>query len=219
MVYIQFFILFCISALGPVVSLCQDKDGFVLVKQEGNITLYERWLTYPSSDPPIKAREIKGIFYYNNTVAQGLRLLRDEKRALLWKSNVEEFRIFPTRDSSVWHEYSFHNIPWPVNDQDHYMEYKVTGHYGNLLITFQSKVDDVIAPERDDVNRILLNGSWRMEQISPTRVKVTYKVFSKPVGIPKAVADPFIRNNFITTFQDFIAVLEKTTFVENTKKK
>ena len=37
-----------------------------------------------------------------------------------------------------------------------------------------------------------------MEQISPRKVKVTYMVLSKPVGIPKIFADPFIRSNFMT---------------------
>ena len=96
-------------------------------------------------------------------------------------------------------------------------EYKVTRHYNKVFIAFESKVNNLLAPESEGANRIHLNGSWTMEQISPTRVRVTYKVLSKPVGIPKAFADPFIRNNFITTFQDFIALLEKTTLVQKSK--
>lgn len=218
MIHSTFIILLCIGTLCPAIAWCQDKEEFVLVKKEGGVSLYERWITYPSSDPPVKSREIKGVFYYNNTVAQGLRLLRDEKRAPLWKRNIAEFRIFPSRDSSTWHEYSYHDIPWPVNDQDHFMEYKVASHHGNAVVSFASKVNDALAPEREGVNRIILNGSWRLEQIGPNRVRVTYKVLSKPVGIPKAFADPFIRGNFVTTFQDFVALLEKTTIVQNTKK-
>jgi hypothetical protein len=210
--HIHFFTLLSIGTLCPAgAAWAQDTDDFVLVKKEGAISLYERWLTYPSSDPPIKSREVKGVFYYNNTVAEGLRLLRDEKRASSWKSNVSEFKIYPSRDTAIWHEYSYHDIPWPVSDQDHFMEYKVAGHKGSRLLTisFESKVNNTIAPVREGVNRIHLSGSWTMEQISPGKVKVTYKVLSKPVGIPKAFADPFIRSNFITTFQDFVALMEK----------
>jgi hypothetical protein len=67
------------------------------------------------------------------------------------------------------------------------------------------------------VNRIHLSGSWTMEQISPTKVMVTYRVLSKPVGIPKIFADPFIRGNFISSFQEFIALMEKTALAEKTK--
>ena len=210
--HIHFFTLLSIGTFCPAVAAwAQEEDEFVLVKKEGSICLYERWLTFPSSDPPIRAREVKGVFYYNNTVAEGLRLLRDEKRAQSWKSNIAEFRLYPSRDTSTWHEYSYHDIPWPVSDQDHFMEYKV-GRKGHLLsISFESKVNNTLAPPRDGVNRVYLTGSWTMEQISPGKVKVTYKVLSKPAGIPKAVADPFIRSNFITTFQDFIALMEQKT--------
>ena len=209
--HIHFFTLLSIGTLCPAVyGWSQGKEEFVLVKKEGSICLYERWLTYPSSDPPIKAREVKGEFFYNNTVAEGLRLLKDEKRAQEWKSNISEFRVYPSRDSSTWHEYSYHDIPWPVSDQDHFMEYKI-GRKGQLLsIYFESKVNDALAPLREGVNRIYLTGCWTMEQVSPGKVKVTYTVLSKPVGIPKAVADPFIRSNFISTFQEFIALMEKT---------
>lgn len=207
---IQLFTLLSIGTLCPSTSAwCQEEDEFVLVKKEGSISLYERWLTYPASDPPIKAREVKGVFYYNNTIAEGLRLLRDEKRAKLWKSNIAEFKVYPSRDTSTWYEYSYHDIPWPVSDQDHFMEYTLARKGDVFLIFFESKVNSTLAPVREGVNRVYLSGSWRMEQISPGRVKVTYKVFSKPAGIPKAVADPFIRSNFITTFQDFIALVEK----------
>jgi hypothetical protein len=220
MTHIHFYLLFSICAFCPAGSLgAQAKDGFVLVKKEGTVALYERWLIHPATNPPVKAREIKGVFYYNNTVAEGLRLLRDEKRAELWQSNISEFKIFPSRDTTTWHEYSYHDIPWPVNDQDHFMEYKLHGDQAGkmLSVAFESKVNNKLAPEREGVNRIHLSGSWVMEQITPTKVRVTYKVLSIPVGIPKAVADPFIRSNFITTFQDFIALMEETASVKKTK--
>lgn len=213
MIHIHLFtLLFLLGILLPTGrAWCQQNEEFVLVKQEGSICLYERWLTYPSSDPPIKSREIKGVFYYHNTVSKGLQLLRDEKRAHDWQSNISEFKLYPSVDTTTWHEYSYHDIPWPVSDQDHYMEYKVARQMGNLLsIYFESKVNDTRAPMRDGVNRVYLSGSWTMEQVSPGKVKVTYKVLSKPAGIPKVFADPFIRSNFITTFQDFIALMENS---------
>ncbi|HEX6892280.1 MAG TPA: hypothetical protein VF141_16350 [Chryseolinea sp.] len=220
MTHIHFFTLFSIGILCPAFSAwAQEKDEFTLVKKEGSVCLYERWMTYPSSNPPVKSREVKGVFYFNNTVNEGLRLVRDDKRAQLWQSSIAEFKVYPSRDTSTWHEYSYHDIPWPMSDQDHFMEYKVAPYHGGkvLTISFESRVNKALAPEREGVNRIHLSGSWTMEQISPTKVKVTYKVLSKPVGIPRLFADPFIRGNFVTSFQDFIAVLEKTALAEKTK--
>jgi hypothetical protein len=205
-------ILFFIGTVLPTIAHAQgDKEGFVLVKKEGSIALYERWLTFPSSNPPTKAREVKGEFYYNNnTIAAGLRLLKDESRIKQWQSHVSEFKVYPLHDTSTWMEYSYHEIPWPVSDQDHFMEYKVSrNEIGRVLtVSFKSKVSDSLAPVREGVTRMQLTGSWTLEQISSSRVKVTYRILSKPIGIPKVFTDPIIRSNIITTIQEYIGLLE-----------
>jgi hypothetical protein len=53
-----------------------------------------------------------------------------------------------------------------------------------------------------------LSGSWTWEQITPTRTKATYRILSKPSGIPKWLTDPIIRNNIMTTIEGYIALLE-----------
>jgi hypothetical protein len=40
-------------------------------------------------------------------------------------------------------------------------------------------------------------------------VKATYRILSKPLNIPKFLTDPIIRNNMMTTIQEFIALIEK----------
>ena len=107
----------------------------LLSKRKGTVCLYERWLTYPASDPPVKSREVKGVFYYNNTVTEGLRLVRDDKRAQQWQSSVAEFKIYLSLDTLTWHEYSYHDIPWPMSDQDHFMEYKVARYHAGKVVT------------------------------------------------------------------------------------
>ncbi|MBA4054052.1 MAG: hypothetical protein C0490_05005 [Marivirga sp.] len=189
----------------------QDKDGFVLVKKEGSIAIYERWLTFPSSNPPVKAREVKGEFFFSNTIYAGLRLLKNEKTIKNWQSHVSEYKIYPHRDTTIWMEYSYHDIPWPVSDQDHFMEYKVTSpKAGQVLnISFRSRANETLAPVRKGVTRMQLAGSWTMEQISPGKVKVTYRILSKPIGIPKVFTDPIIRSNIMTTIEQYIALLEQ----------
>lgn len=187
----------------------QDKEGFVLVKRDGKIAVYERWLNFPSSNPPVKVRELKAVFVFNNTCYAGLRLLRDETKIFQWQSHVSEFKIHLQRDTTTWLEYSYHDIPWPVNDQDHFMEYKVRAQAkATIVITFKSKDDERLAPVRKGVTRMQLAGSWTLEQINPTQVKVTYRITSKPIGIPKVFTDPIIHNNIVTTLQEFIRLVE-----------
>ncbi len=204
------FLLFCfflLLATAPITA--QDKEGFMLVKKEGSISIFERWLTYPSSNPPVPAREVKGEFFYNSSAYNGLRLLQNEGLIKRWQDHVSEFKVYPQRDTSTWLEYSYHDIPWPVSDQDHFMEYKISTHKeGMFFISFNSKVNDTLAPVRKGVTRMQLSGSWTFQQISPDRVKATYRIFSMPIGIPRVFTDPIIRSNIMTTIEEYIALLE-----------
>jgi hypothetical protein len=181
-----------------------------LVRKEGSINLFERWLTYPESNPPLQARELKSEFYFNNTHFAGLQLLRNERKIFEWQSHVSEFKVFPAADTTTWHEYSYHDIPWPVSDQDHFMVYRVRAKSNRVLtVAFESTVNETLAPVRKGVSRMQLSGSWTFEQINPNRVKVTYRILSKPIGIPKVFTDPIIRSNIMTTIEEYIRLLER----------
>ncbi|MBL0745370.1 hypothetical protein [Chryseolinea lacunae] len=188
----------------------KDKEGFTVVKKDGTITIYERWITYPGSEPPIKAREVKGEFFFHNTIFAGLHLIQDEKKIKDWQSHVSEFKVYPQPDTATWLEYSYHDIPWPVSDQDHFLEYKLTELIPGrkLFVTFNSKPNETLAPKRDGVTRMQLSGSWTLEQIGPNHVKVIYRILSKPIGIPKFLTDPIIRSNIMTTIEEYVALLE-----------
>lgn len=197
-----------------IVYLCaslahgQDNEGFTLVKRDGTTSIYERWITFPNTE--IKAREVKGEFYFNNTIMSGLNLLQDEKKIQLWQKHVSEFKVYPQLDTTGWFEYSYHDIPWPVSDQDHLLEYRIEKFEpGKLLfISFSSHENPSLAPVRKGVTRMELTGSWTWEQVSNSRVKVTYRILSKPSSIPKWITDPIIRNNMMTTIEEYVSLLE-----------
>lgn len=190
-------------------SFSQDKDGFVLVRKEGTTTIYERWIKFPKSDPPIDAREVKGEFFFDNSIGAGLDLIQNEKKIKQWQKHVSEFKVHVQSDTMTWLEYSYHDIPWPVSDQDHFLRYNIQEMKpGRIHVTFESKKNDLLAPVRKNVTRMELAGSWTWEQISPTRSKATYRILSMPIGIPKWLTDPIIRNNIMTTIEEYIALLE-----------
>jgi hypothetical protein len=205
------YFLIGITAYLHTVTLCaQKREDFTLVKKQGTTALYERWITYPGSNPPMKSREMKAEFYYHNTIYAGLHLLKDESRAMNWQSHLAEYKLFLHKDTTVWQEYSYHDIPWPVTDQDHLLEFRLTMPRPNsLYITFKSIHNDKLMPLKEDAMRMELAGSWLFEQLSPKRVRVTYKVRSKPIDVPRIFTDPIVRSNFMTTLEQYIAQLEK----------
>jgi hypothetical protein len=197
-------------ALGLSTVFAQEDEGFVLVKEEGNIFIYERWITFPKSDPPISAREVKSEFVFRNTVVEGVRLLQNEKLIFKWQDHVSEFKVYKQRDSTTWTEYSYHDIPWPVSDQDHLLRYNVMKNTpGEVFIVFESITDDALAPLRKGVTRMQLSGSWTFKRIDHQKVKATYRILSMPLNIPKFLTDPIIRNNMMTTIEEFIALMEQ----------
>lgn len=188
--------------------LAQD-EAFVLVKKEGPIAIYERWVTFPESNPPVTAREVKGEFTFNNSILAALKLIQDEKKIFYWQHHVSEFKVFAQRDTSTWYEYSYHDIPWPVSDQDHFLEYKIqlNKSHDQLFITFRTRRNDKLAPIKKGVTRMELTGSWKLESLRKGHSKATYRIISMPSGIPRWLTDPIIHRNIMTTIEKFIELM------------
>lgn len=200
----------------------QDHEGFVLVKKDGTTRIFERWIIFPNSEPPIEAREVKGEFFFHNTMFAGLNLIQDEKKIQRWQKHVSEFKVYPQpEDTTSWLEYSYHDIPWPVSDQDHLLRYTIHEIIPgkSLFITFESRQNETLAPLRKGVTRMELSGSWKWEQVSPGKTKVTYRILSKPIGIPKWLTDPIIRSNIMTTIEEYVALLEPQVSSERMRSK
>lgn len=197
----------CLDALGQTA----DKEGFVLVRNEPPIEMHERWVPFPGKTPEIISRELKTKFVVHTSIQKVLNIIRDESVIQTWQPHVSQFRIFLRTDSTVWDEYSRHDLPWPVSDQDSFMEYHLTELNPGVeyLVMFKSRLDAHLAPIQKDANRIELHGSWHIVQISADEVKVTYRVQSVPGAIPRMIADPVIRGNLVSSMKALSELLQK----------
>jgi hypothetical protein len=185
-----------------------DEKGFVLVKEKDNIFIHERWITFPKSNPPIEAREVKSVFFVHAKMQDAVGLLRDESKIKEWQSHVEKFKVYPQTDST-WFEYSYHDIPWPVSDQDHFLEYKIERkNPEEVFITFESVLNPKLGAVDEDAARMRLAGSWRFEK-EKDQLKITYRILSMPSSIPRIFTDPVIRSNMMSTIKSYIKILEE----------
>jgi len=182
---------------------------FVLVREDQPVQIFERWIVLPNSTT--KAREVKGEFEVTSTLAEAIRLLQDERRIQQWQKHVSEFKVYPTTDSMRWREYSYHDIPWPVSDQDHFLEYRFdpTSTADRIIIHFESVTDAKVAPERDGVTRLKLRGSWEFSRAGDKKIKAVYRIISTPLNIPRMITDPVIRNNMMNTIRNYIGILQE----------
>lgn len=184
-------------------------DGFELVRDEDNIRVYERWVTFPNSDPAVTAREVKSEFFVRGDIDDAVALMQDESRVPGWQKHVSEFKVYPHTDSA-WFEYSYHDIPWPVSDQDHFLAYTLEDpiERNGIFITFETVHNNKIAPARKGVSRMTLSGSWYFQEVPGDKVKITYRILSMPGNVPRFITDPVIRSNLMSTVRAYINILE-----------
>ena len=187
----------------------QDDGQFSLVKEDGPIKIHERWITFPGSDPPLKAREVKGEFTVDAPIGKALDLLKDEGKIMEWQKHVSEFRVYPLPVDTAWLEYSYHDIPWPVSDQDHFLVYRVVKkEEGRVFIIFSSTANDQLCSVREGVDRMNLLGSWCFRKLGNGKTMATYRIISQPSTIPRIFTDPVIRRNLMSTIKAYIKILE-----------
>lgn len=188
-----------------------ENEKFDLVKEDPPVFIYERWITFPGKVPAVKAREVKGEFQIRASMYKILSIIKDESKLKQWQKHVSKFKVHLQSDTTYWMEYSYHDIPWPVSDQDHFLRYdiveKIPGK--ELIIKFESVVDPKLAPIEKGVARMELAGSWRLEQETPQQVKVTYRILSMPSNIPRMFTDPVIRSNLMSTIKALTRLAEE----------
>jgi hypothetical protein len=208
---VYFLLIFFLIFIGPIQAQDPGDEKFDLVKEDSPIFIYERWITFPGKVPAVKAREVKCEFLVNTSMYKILAILKDESSIKIWQKHVSDFKVHPQPDTSFWLEYSYHDIPWPVSDQDHFLRYdlveKIPGQ--ELFIAFQSVINPKLAPIERGVTRMELAGSWRMVQIAPLQVKVTYRILSMPSSIPRMFTDPVIRSNMMSTVKALTKLAEE----------
>ncbi len=193
--------------------MAQDEDLFTLVREDDSIYVYERWIIFPNSDPPQDAREVKGEFYVKTNIEKAFKLLKDEKWIMTWQKHVTEFKVHPLPTDTAWLEYSYHDIPWPVSDQDHFLVYRIVKKDANkIFVVFETTSNPRLAPIRSGVTRMNLLGSWAFNKLADNRIKVTYRIISQPSSIPRIFTDPVIRRNLMSTIKAYIQILEEEKY-------
>lgn len=180
---------------------------YEVVRQDERIFLYERWADFPGTST--KSRALKVVFTVTATFDKMLTMVTEETRLKEWQKNLAEFKQYPKNDTA-WHVYSWYKMPWPLTDQDYYSKYNVTERTTHrLVISFEPAVNEKVAPARDKVNRMRAYGKWIFEKTTTGKTKVTYFITGEPVNIPRSVTDNIVRNNFMSTMNELIAVAEK----------
>jgi uncharacterized protein YndB with AHSA1/START domain len=182
-------------------------EKFTLVKTQGAVSLYERWLEI---EPGRQGREVKAEFTVSQPPAAVVALLRDEAKAKDWMRRVSECRIVPDPHSGSWLAYVHYNIPWPISNQDCLLRYEQRREGEQLRIAFRTAAHSDFSPKARVKRMAGVAGAWLLTPQADGRTKVTYTVMTTETpALPRWVTDPLVQSNLLDTMNAFCALLGK----------
>ncbi len=140
---------------------------FRLVKQSGDIFLYERWI----GEGDAAVRELKAVFLVKAQTPAIIRLLRDPQRGPGWNPSAREYKVLPATEPDHWINYIRYAIPWPFEDQDCCLSF----HQENPLeIRFESTQHPAFPPAEGRTRLTGVRGKWLLEPRHSGQVQVQY---------------------------------------------
>ncbi len=195
-----------LSMMLMVMTTGVKAEDYKLVKKDGLISLYEKWITAMNGE---QAREIKAVFYAHAKPAEAVALLKDQSKALEWNPNAQEYKIVASSNASQWTNYVVFDIPWPVGDQDYCLQY-TTRQTGTITEVLFQSTDHKSFPTKKGIGRITgTKGKWIFEEQKNGLMKITYTISTnRNAKLPKFITDPIIHDNMMESMELFTSLLE-----------
>lgn len=187
-------------------------DEFKLVKQQGNISLYERWIEVNQAE---KVRELKAVFSVRSEIPAVVRLFKNPSKSKEWNVNAKEYSVLAGPDENTWITYLKYDIPWPMDDQDCCLSYQYRGNAGNenfAELYFESTTHSRF-PVTSNTTRITgTKGRWILQKEPAGNLTITYLVKTdRSKKIPRWMSDPIVHNNLFKTITSLKNMLENNT--------
>ena len=205
---IRFFaLLLCYLFFAPNIFA----SDFKVVKKQGDIVLYERWITGTTGE---SVRELKAEFFVKSNIKNIISLLKNQPEGTKWNRNASVYKIANALNDEQWINYIKYDMPAIMDDQECCLLYQLPSSFSQqqnmYVINFESTLSPLF-PVSSDVTRITgVKGQWILEQLSNENMKVTYIISSdKSSNIPRFISDPIVHNNLFKTITNFKTLLEK----------
>lgn len=176
---------------------------FRLVKQSGDIFLYERWI----GDGDAAVRELKAVFLVRSDAPSIIGLLRDGQRGHGWNPSAREYKVLPATEPGKWINYIRYAIPWPFEDQDCCLSFHVENP---LEVRFESTQHPAFPPEEGRTRLTGVRGKWLLEPRNSGFVQVQYFITTnRNRKLPRWASDPIVHSNLVKTMTQFKHLAEQ----------
>ena len=166
-------ILIVLILLLLVVNSNAQAGDYKLVKKDGLISLYEKWIRAMNGE---QAREIKAVFFVKATPADAIQLLKNQSKGKDWNAGADVYKVVASANTNSWVSYVRYDIPWPVGDQDCCLAY-IMKESTNVTEIFFESTSHTSFPIKSGVGRINgTKGKWLLEKNANGMMKITYTI-------------------------------------------
>lgn len=198
----------CLLSALCVLADTPGAGHFRLVKTSDRVTLYERWIPGAGDS---RVRELKAVFAVECGSGTFLSVLRDPVAVRSWNRGVVDCAVRPGPDPHAWLYYARYDIPWPFDDQDCLLAYRLTDRGSGTTEAAFHSVEDPRFPVTAAVERITrVRGSWLVRPEAGGRLLVTYRIATaRSEAVPRWVSDPVVHRTLLKSLEALIAVTER----------
>lgn len=184
-------------------------EDFKLVKQDNQISLYEKWIQSNSGG---KIRELKAVFKVHADMAAIIQLLTDQHEGVKWNVQAAVYKIVKTANDNQWLTYTRYDLPWPFKDQDCCLLYQLKESADKVEISFKSALSSRFPITTGSDRMTGVYGKWLLEKTGDNRVCVTYLITTdRSKNIPRWISDRVIHSNLFSTLSTFRDMAEQSS--------
>jgi hypothetical protein len=183
-------------------------DDFKLVKTDGDILFYERWITRENNS---QAREVKIELTLHATLDSIISIIKNEEQTKIWNKNLAECEIIEDKITN-WITYYKYSIPWPLNNQDCVLYHWIDNDHKEqgITVVYFKGIEHNLFERQSEIKRLEdVEGKWEIEKLSNGKYRIAYFITTTPSSsFPRWLADPIIRSNLISSLSNFRKLLE-----------
>jgi len=174
--------------LNAEASIDIPADNWVLEKDKDNIKVWTREIETSS------IKSFKAVTTIDASTIQLAAVLNDIEAYPQWMSNIVTTEVLEAINENECYYYFVVEAPWPVNNRDNVVHFKLTNNYETKGFKVDVIGDADYIAEKQDVVRIPKSiGTWQFTPLEEEKTEVIFVYAADPGGkLPAWVINIFI---------------------------
>jgi hypothetical protein len=193
-----------------VVGNKAQSSEWTLQKTNDQVSIYTRYKT--ENQRSDKYLQIRAVTTVTAKPTALIALLNDIDQAPKWIANCISVKIIASPSPTSFVVHSRFSAPWPLKNRD-MITYSISEIENGNLVIIISDVGEQYPENTDTVRMTQVNGEWRVQQVTPQTVEISYQGSGDPAGnIPTWLANKVLVDSTYQTFINMSKVIEEDKY-------